>query len=209
MKPIAPDPLRLRRFGDGVTGRDLRVRRVERGVEADELAHVGPRRSHRVDGGEVVGVVQRRERRASLDLRPDARAHLSRGGQARAAMNHAMRRRADGVDPVAMFGERPEDQLQRIFVRLRRARIRPPGDSQFGCAADLRHRARQALGQIGGEDRELDGGRPRVEDEDRPSCVVIRHISRLSAAACRPWRSRRRAPAFSSRRGGTARPVPG
>ena len=83
------------RQGEGL--RHLWLRPVKRGVEAGDLRHTGAILRHRLDGGHVVRLVQRRQRDQRFQLRQRSPRRRARARRTHAAMHDAM---PDGDDAV-------------------------------------------------------------------------------------------------------------
>ena len=122
---------------------ELRMTAVERGVEAGHLRQVGLDRGDRADAGEIVRLMQRRERTERLQLGEHRRTDAHRRHEVDTAMHHpvtdAEQRRpiaemlaqpaADHAEELAMtraalVGPAPIDQHPAVGVRGNEARRR-------------------------------------------------------------------------------------
>ncbi len=186
MEAVAPEAGLVERVRQREALRHRRHGAVEGGVEA---GHLGERRielAERADGGEVVRLVQGRER----DEGPKPRQHLlvdaRRRVEGRPAVHHPVAHA--GEDDLA---ERAPHQREQLGERARvaevrtlrpvplrhHAPVRPAGEEVRGALAgeplDEPADVERELGPLAaiglalGEERELDRGRARVEDQDR------------------------------------------
>ena len=79
MKPVAPDAFGFDHAGNRIARGNFGVACVERGVKAGILGQVGRQFGQGVNGGQIMGVVQRCKRRAITNFNADiwGKAHRS------------------------------------------------------------------------------------------------------------------------------------
>ena len=83
--PVVVEPAR-----QGEPVGELGMAAVERGIEAGHLRQVGLDRGDRADAGEIVRLMQRRQRAERLELGEHRRIDAHRRGEVDAAMHHAV-----------------------------------------------------------------------------------------------------------------------
>ena len=196
--PLGGQRERRRRVRDG---------RVERGVEAGHRGRAGQHGGHRVERGERLGLVQRREVGERLEPPPHLGVDEHRRGVQRPAVH-------DPVPDRVHRAERLDRRLDRRRCRRRRRAARAG-------------RRRPSPRRHGAEDAQLEAARPGVDDE-HPGCrvasmgyarhvqslisgasspnslVYARHAIRLSAISCRTCPA-----VLPARAPGRSRPSPG
>ena len=90
--------------------RDRRMAAVKTGVEASDLRHFRQAHRHRFDGGEVVRLMEGRQRHEIPQLRRDFRRDHDRIGKGFAAMDHAM----SDADDLSARVHLPQPRGERI-----------------------------------------------------------------------------------------------
>lgn len=90
MEPVAPYAGLGQAPGQRKRLSQWRLRRVECGVEAGHLGEFGRARRDRPDGGEIVRLVQRRERHQPFERVEHRRAHPHRRREFESPVDHAM-----------------------------------------------------------------------------------------------------------------------
>ena len=90
VEAVAADAVVVEPARQGVPVGDLGVGAVERGIEARDLGQLGPEPGDRADAGEIVRLVQRRERHERGQLLEHRWTHPHRPGVVDAAMHHPM-----------------------------------------------------------------------------------------------------------------------
>ena len=179
MKAVAAHAFRVEVLRDRVVIRQRMMRAVEGGVEAGDLRKVGRACAERMDRREVVGLMQRRQRRVALEVREHLVVDHDRLVVSRSAMNDPM---ADGDRLELLRRAQPGSrdlQRGRNVVHLRSER-RTRSISCALSAASARSRGRVPMPStcplirrrgstpaIGAKDLELDAGRARIDDQDR------------------------------------------
>ena len=196
MKAVAPDALLvvLARQREGI-GHE-RVAAVKRGVEAGHLRRPREGDTRRVDAGQIVRLVQRRQRHQGFELGPAVVVDHDRLDMLGPAMHHAM---ADGRDlavreaqaqPVqhalqgmAVVGHRAVEPLLVAFARGR------DGAEMRALAQPLDLADGQAIQAMRAllEQRELDRRRTGVEGQQQAHACTSRSGS-IGTAQAPVWR---------------------
>ena len=96
---------------------------MEAGVEAGDLRHVGQPLGDRVDGGQVVRLMERRQRRQLAQLVQDLRRDDRRPGESRAAVDDAMADAEHARAAVALAEPRGERVERRAAVAHARVEL--------------------------------------------------------------------------------------
>src|SRR2546425_4015661 len=149
---------------------------MEGGVEACDLRQLGPELRERLDGREVVGLVERRERNERFELLQDVGRHADGSGVLDAPVNHTVPRGDHGRLRRARL-DPGEDRAERVVMADRRppGLVREPGAGRImrdevgaraqtvDLAAEAPRERRRSLTDF--EHRELDRRRARVDDE--------------------------------------------
>ena len=178
VEAIPSDALGIITLRNGEVVRDGTVAVMKSGVEAADLRKAGGAGQQRADRGEVVGLVQRRERDETLEIGEHGRIDQDRPVVARAAMDDPMPDR-DRLEllrvaqPRCRRAKRGGDvghALARIglvdqnrAVGRNGAQARPRADA-VNLALD---QAAQRAGALDAEYLELDAGRACIDDENR------------------------------------------
>ncbi|MNV67260.1 hypothetical protein D3C71_1600530 [compost metagenome] len=151
---------------------------VKRGVEAGDLGNPWPAFADDADGGQVVGLVQRRQRGKGVQLGQNGVVDQDGFGQVGAAVHHAVphrQRRAaqvsaqPGADDLLRVGHvgrvagRDVAFHQRLARGVAHAQFRMRRADAFKLAAQAR---RQFLLAVDVVQVELDAGTAGVDDED-------------------------------------------
>ena len=119
--------------GQRERGRRVRDGRVERGVEAGHRGRAGQHGGHRVERGERLGLVQRREVGERLDAPPHLSVDEHRRGVQRPAVHHPV---PDRVHPAERLDRLPDRRRCRRPRAARAGRRRPsPRRQATGRAA--------------------------------------------------------------------------
>ena len=178
---------------------DGRLAAMEAGVEAGHLRHVGQPLGHRVDGGQVVRLMERGERRQLAQLVEDLRRHDRRPGEVRAAVDDAMPDAEHAGAAVALAqprGQRVERGAPVAHARVELgvdqalARVALDGEPRRRAdAVDLpaRFEAPRVAVRPPPVDAELEARGAGVEDEGE----VVHHAAPDAArtpVAARAWR---------------------
>ena len=191
------------RQGEGL--RHLRLGAMERGVEAGHLGQLGCALHQRPDRGEVVRLVQGRERNVLFQRREHGCIDANGSGVGKPAVDDAVAD-ADEALFAQLVAEEREQMVERAVVTQGRA-VAPAFFAERASVAILGNEVRrriQPLGLAAGdqlqrraggrEERELETRRARIENGDRLAHVT----SPLSCAARSRVASKR---ATSARRG--------
>ena len=125
--------------------------------------------AHGVQGGQRLGLVQRRQVGQQLQPPPDVPGHHDRPGELRPAVHDAMAHRVNRAEAVQRLGQRRGIQRG------------PARGGQIGRAGHL---------VAGAEHPQLQAARPRVDNEDphrgaAPAAVAGHALSAAVSAACR------------------------
>jgi hypothetical protein len=169
-------------LGDGRRQRErlrqLGLRAVERGVEAGDLRHLRQAPGDQPDRREVMRLVQWRERHELLQLLHHPGVEPDGLRVRHAAVHHAMAHGGEAVCAAMRLQELDEVRHAAVVAEARalapvllpeaRARRVPGGEARRRIQAlEEPGKAQRELPALLKEERELDAGGARVEDEDR------------------------------------------
>ena len=166
VKAVAADAFRVLLRRQCIAQCHVRIGGVEGGVEGGILRKARRRFGQRADGGEVVRIVERRQRHAGLDFGDDVGGEAARFQQCAPAMDDAVasRRQASGRN-AAVF-ERGEDMAEGVGMIAHHDGAAFAIERKNRRAADLaRHAGKQAL-EISVEQHDLDRRRAGIDDEN-------------------------------------------
>jgi hypothetical protein len=177
MEAVPPNPLRRELARQCEFLRQRRLTAMERSVEAGDLRHPWGNRAHRTDRGDVMRLVQRGERYQSFESGQDLAVDQHRQRINGPAMDDTV---AHSVETGIAADMRCEPIMDGGYsAGIAVAHNRPIGKLVAGRIGDLQMRRRPDTldlamsacrkGPIGHglEYRELDAGRPGIDDENR------------------------------------------
>ena len=194
VEAVSPDAGIMQCARQGEAAGDVSVAAVEGGIEAGHLRQVRVRRGQRADRSQIVRLVQRGERNQPLQIPHDGLVDQHRRGEAGAAMDDAM----PGCDQFGTGGIFPDPGREATEQGFLCAVGVPPVGVGHSLAGSVPHVEVRQVANAGNltlqgclavdfgcrPDRELDAGRPSIDDEDG-----VFHVTALRPRVLR-WRTR-------------------